>query len=101
MVHLMARKTFYRQFKVATVKLILEEGYSVKEVSMELEVHADSLFRCVNEYEQYGEDAFPGNGSTLFNAQLEIRKLKKENEILKEELGLLKNFWNFLNKKKP
>ena len=35
---IMARRKFDKQFKNSAVKLILEEGYSVKEVSQELEV---------------------------------------------------------------
>ena len=40
---IMARKKFDKQFKNSAVKLILDEGYSVKEVSQELDVHANSL----------------------------------------------------------
>ncbi|MBR8675334.1 transposase, partial [Lactococcus lactis subsp. lactis] len=43
----MSRRKFDKQFKNSAVKLILEEGYSVKEVSQELEVHANSLYRWV------------------------------------------------------
>ena len=46
---IMARRKFDKQFKNSAVKLILEEGYSVKEVSQELEVHANSLYRWVQE----------------------------------------------------
>jgi len=97
----MVRRKFDRPYKVSAVKLILEEGYSVKEVSKELGVHYNSLYRWVAEYEKYGEDAFPGHGSALFNAQYENRKLQKENESLREELELLKKFQGFLKKKKP
>lgn len=97
----MARRIFDRQFKITAVKLILNEGYSVKEVSKELDVHYNSLYRWVKEYEQFGEGAFPGHGSALFNAQYEIKKLQKENEILREEVELLKKFQGFLKKKKP
>ncbi|MFS9669288.1 transposase, partial [Klebsiella pneumoniae] len=45
--------------KNSAVKLILEEGYSVKEVSQELEVHANSLYRWVQEVEEYGESGDP------------------------------------------
>lgn len=60
---IMARRKFDKQFKNTAVKLILEEGYSVKEVSQELDVHANSLYRWVQEVEEYGENAFPGNGT--------------------------------------
>ena len=49
----MARRKFDKQFKNSAVKLILEEGYSVKEVSQELDVHANSLYHWVQEVEEY------------------------------------------------
>ena len=73
----MARRKFDKQFKNSAVKLILEEGYSVKEVSQELEVHANSLYRWVQEVEEYGESAY-----------------------LQEELELLKKFRVFLKRSK-
>ena len=36
-------------------------------VSQELDVHANSLYRWVQEVEEYGENAFPGNGTALLN----------------------------------
>jgi transposase-like protein len=40
---IIARRKFDKQFKNSAVKLVLEEGYSVKEVSQELGVHTNSL----------------------------------------------------------
>jgi transposase len=96
----MPRRSFNKEYKRAAVKLIIEEGYSIKKVSKELEVHANSLYRWVQEYEKYGKNAFPGKGSALFDAQYEIRKLEKENQHLKEELELLKKFRVFLKPSK-
>ena len=97
---IMARRKFDKQFKNSAVKLILEEGYSVKEVSQELDVHANSLYRWVQEVEEYGENAFPGNGTALADAQHKIKLLEKENRYLQEELELLKKFWVFLKRSK-
>lgn len=46
-------------FKIVAVKLVIEEGFSVKEISLQLEVHANSLYRRVQEVEKYGGSAFP------------------------------------------
>ena len=97
---IMARRKFDKQFKNSAVKLILEEGYSVKEVSQELDVHANSLYRWVQEVEEYGESAFPGNGTALADAQHKIKLLEKENRYLQEELELLKKFRVFLKRSK-
>lgn len=45
----MPRRSFDKPFKISAVKLIIEEGFSVKEVSRELCVHANSLYRWVQE----------------------------------------------------
>lgn len=78
----MARHSYDKAFKIAAVKLVTEEGFSVKEV------------------EKYGESVFPGKGSALFDAHYEIKKLEQENRYLREELDLLKKFQVFLKPNK-
>lgn len=95
----MARKSYDKQFKMAAVKLVLEDNMSVAEVSKELDIHYNSLYRWISEYEEYGESAFPGHGSALYSYQYEIKKLKAENLELRKELELLKKFQAFLKKK--
>ena len=95
----MARRSYDKQFKMAAVKLVLEDNMSVAEVSKELDIHYNSLYRWISEYEEYGESAFPGHGSALYSYQYEIKKLKAENLELRKELELLKKFQDFLKKK--
>lgn len=95
----MGRKVYDRQFKMAAVQLVLEENLFVKEIAKELSIHPNTLYRWVSEYEEYGESAFPGHGSALYNSQYEMKKLKRENEELRKELDLLKKFRVFLKKK--
>ncbi|MDU8932188.1 hypothetical protein V4HA_02201 [Lactococcus cremoris] len=59
---IMARRKFDKQFKNSAVKLILEEGYSVKEVSQELEVHANSLYRWVQKLKNMEKVLFQAMG---------------------------------------
>ena len=80
----MSRRKFDKQLKNSAVKLILEEGYSVNEVSQELEVHANSLYRWVQEVEEYRESAFPGNRTALADAQHKIKLFEKGNRYLQE-----------------
>ena len=97
---IMPRRNYGKQFKIQAVKLVMEEEFSVKEVSEQLEIHQNSLYRWVSEYEKYGDSAFPGKGSALFDLQYENKKLEKENEQLREELELLKKFQVFLKQNK-
>lgn len=60
----MSRRKFNREYKMTAVKLIIDDELPVKHVAEQLQVHANSLYRWVQEYEKYGESAFAGNGST-------------------------------------
>ena len=95
----MARRSYDKQFKMAAVKLVLEDNMTVAEVSKELDIHYNSLYRWISEYEEYGESAFPGHGTALYSYQYELKKLKAENLELRKELELLKKFQAFLKKK--
>lgn len=95
----MSRRSYDRQFKIAAVKLVLEDNMSVAGVAKELSIHYNSLYRWISEYEKYGESAFPGHGSALYNSQYEIKKLKRKNEELRSELELLKKYRAFLKQK--
>ena len=95
----MARKSYDKQFKIAAVKLVLEDDMTVADVAKELSIHYNTLYRWISEYEEYGESAFPGHGTALYSYQYEIKKLKAENLELRKELELLKKFQAFLKKK--
>ena len=49
------------------------------------------------EYEEMGDDAFPGNGSPKINKDYEIVKLRKKVEEPGRENGILKNLRAFLS----
>jgi transposase len=76
----MSRRSYDRQFKMAAVKLVVEDAMSVSEIAKELSIHYNSLYRWITEYEEYGESAFPSHGSALYNFQYEIKN--KENAFL-------------------
>lgn len=95
----MKRIKYDKEFKIEAVKMASDSKYSVKEVADELSIGANTLRRWLNEYDEYGEDAFPGQGKALFNATYEIKKLQKENVALREENELLKKLRAFLMRK--
>ena len=95
----MKRAVYDKQFKLAAVKLAGAGASSVAEVARELGVSTSSLRRWINEYDEYGESAFPGHGNALFNSEYEIKKLQKENTALREENEILKKLQAFLKQK--
>ena len=93
------RRSYDKKFKIAAVKLVLEDDMSVAEVAKKLSIHYNSLYRWISEYEEYGESAFPGHGTDFYSHQYEIKKLKQENAELKKELELLKKYQAFLKRR--
>ncbi|WP_460641374.1 transposase [Lacrimispora brassicae] len=61
---------------MTAIKLVLEDGKSVTEVSKERSIHDNSLYLCISEYEEYGESALPGHGNAL--SPYEINNLRKK-----------------------
>ena len=75
------------------------KGGLVYETAKEFGISGSSLRRWINEYDEYGESAFPGHGNALFNSTYEIKKLQKQNEELKMENEILKKLQAFLKQK--
>lgn len=92
----MKRKSYSKEFKFQAVILILKDKHLVRFVSKQLEVHENTLYRWILEYEKFGERDFPGKGSREFAALKETKRLEKENIKLKDELDTLKKFQVFL-----
>ena len=89
------RKRHDRQFKVSAAKAALSGEMTVKDLSEELGIKDSTLRRWACEYEEMGDDAFPGNGSPKINEDYEIVKLEKKVEELERENEILKNFRAF------
>ncbi len=88
------RRSFSTEFKVKTVKLIIDGQRPLKAVARELGINPSTLRNWKREYLQDEENAFPGKGH-LKPADQELRDLKKklvdleeENEILKKAISI-------------
>jgi transposase len=83
------RRKYDREFKIQAVKLLLESEKTVEEVADNLGIYHGNLTRWKREYRRYAEEAFPGIGK-LKPEDEELRRLKKENEDLRQERDILK-----------
>ena len=75
----MIRNKYTSEFKLQAVKLVIEEDYTVRAVSKELEIQSNSLYKWITEYEENGEFAFPGHGIRDYIYQNKMKQLEKEN----------------------
>ena len=80
-----ARRRFTEQYKREAVRFLEETGRPVREVAEELQVRDTVLARW---RKQYGTGA-SGPPLTVTEAD-ELRRLRRENEILKQERDFLK-----------
>lgn len=91
------RKRYDRQFKIAVARVVLGGEMRAVDLARELGIKESTLRWWAQEYEEMGENAFPGNGSPKINKDYEIVKLRKRIEGLERENELLKNFRAFLS----
>lgn len=56
------KRQYDKEFKVQTVKHIVEQGKSVAQVARELDISVNTLHGWVKQYKQYAGEAFVGTG---------------------------------------
>lgn len=86
------RQVYEREFKIRAVKMITEEGRTIKDVSESLDLNYHTLRDWKIQYEERGEEAFNGNGVKVYGSESEkeISELKKKIRHLEMERDILK-----------
>jgi len=83
------RNQYTKEFKIEAVRLIVEEGRRISELSRELGV-GENLLRCWKKKSEEGKiEPFPGKG-LLSPEDGELRRLRRENKGLRMEHEILK-----------
>jgi transposase len=83
------RRIYSREFKLEALRLVETSGKSVRQIERDLGIGKGCLYRWRDEFEAEGQQAFPGQGRLTLE-QEELRRLKRENEILRQERDILK-----------
>jgi transposase len=87
----MERRRFTREFKLQAVQRVLEDDRSAAEVARELGITANALCRWKQEYLS---EPMPGPLPKETTDQ-EVRRLRRENERLRQERDFLKKAVGF------
>ena len=77
-----------REFKLGAVKLVLEEGKSIKQVAMDLGIPSSTLNGWVRRFKSQQGKPLPGSGRHKPDDELSL--LREENRLLKMERDILK-----------
>ena len=83
------RKTVDASVKLEVVRMIKEQGLSVRHVSQSVDVGQTAIRRWLTQYEAE-VNGRPGIGSPLTAEQQRIRQLENENRRLRSDVDVLK-----------
>lgn len=85
----MSVKKYDRNFKIEVIRRVKEKGHKVQDLSKELGINENTIYSWIGDFKRDKENAFPGSGN-LKPEDEEVRRLKRENADLKEEVEILK-----------
>jgi len=95
------RRTFTPEFKLEAVRLAIESPKPLTQIARELQIRPDMLYRWKLQAEQRAgqprREIFPGHGQVPA-AEEELRQLRRENAVLREERDILKKATAFFAK---
>lgn len=85
-------KKYTKEFRESTVQLIINEGHVVTEVAKDLDINPATLYSWVTAYKKQHNIPL-GNPKVLSNNESEaeeLKRLRRENRLLKQERDILK-----------
>ena len=86
----MGRRQYTREFKLEALNLIGDRGVSVRQASVDLGIHENTLRAWLKEFEADPQHSFAGHGqrkpeeAEVARLRREVAKLKAERDILKK-----------------
>ncbi len=84
-----SQPNYIREFKQQVVQLFETSGKTKTQIARDLGISDSALSKWCKEFNDQGEEAFPGKGHQTAIEE-ENRRLRRENEILKQEREILK-----------
>jgi transposase len=82
-------RTFTKEFKLEVVQLVQKSGKPQAQVARDLGIADSTLHHWCKEFAEAGAQAFPGSGHQMA-AEEELRRLKRELEVTRQERDILK-----------
>ena len=85
------RRTYTKEFKKSAVELLFSNKKTAVEISRDLGIRTELLYRWKSEYLTNRIKAFPRSGhQSLSEAEIEMKHLRREKRELEEEREILK-----------
>jgi transposase len=87
------RRSFTKEFKVQSVRLVIDQGRTIADVARSLGVGEGVLSQWKKNYAALASDAFPGNGKRtphddeVWQLKKKLSRAEQERDILKKALA--------------
>ncbi len=93
-----SKKKYTTEFKLEAIRLSNESGKPVTQVARDLNIPPYQLYRWRDEIHKEGAKAFPGKGkkTNVSPEKLELERLRRENQRLRDQQDILKKTLLFL-----
>jgi transposase len=83
------RKNYTREFKLQALDMAERSGKSIAQIEDELGLAPGMMYRWKRQFRKVGQEAFQQKGKQA-DTEEELKRLRRENEQLKEERDILK-----------
>jgi transposase len=94
------QKTYTAEFKREAVRLAQTSGKPITHIARDLGISDTSIHQWRKELAEHSQGAFPGSGHQPAQEE-EIRRLKRELEVVKQERDILKKAVGIFSRPQP
>lgn len=94
------KRQYDKQFKQEAVRLYESSGKTIAEIEADLGIASGMLSKWRAQVKRDGERAFPGSGRQT-ETDAELRRLQKENALLRQERDILKKAIQVFSRTEP
>jgi transposase len=99
----MARKQrkYTEEFRREAVRLMETSGKAIAQIARDLGVNDSVLYRWRDVYGQSARPASSPNGRNVAELEAEVKRLQRENNLLRQERDVLKKAISIFSQEKP
>jgi transposase len=95
-----SQPSYTKEFKQQAVQLFQTSGKTKTQIARDLGISDSALNKWCKEFIEQGEEAFPGKGHQT-STEEEMRRLRRENEILRKGRDILKKAMGIFTQPHP
>jgi transposase len=92
------RKSYTEEFKREAVRLMESSGKPVAQLARDLGINDNNLYRW---REEYGNAAQERSTGSVAEMDAELKRLRRENEVLRQERDILKKAMGIVSRSQP